>query len=97
MPIIWGSSWQCNGNAAAQQLDAYAHCFALPWHNPQQADLDLGNYERFLDISLSKDNNLTTGKCCRCCSGSTPLTLYTYMLPPAVLCRCCRRCRSTSL
>lgn len=27
-----------------------------------QADLDLGNYERFLDISLSKDNNLTTGK-----------------------------------
>ncbi|GAB4823125.1 hypothetical protein N2152v2_010171 [Parachlorella kessleri] len=27
-----------------------------------EADLDLGNYERFLDISLSKDNNLTTGK-----------------------------------
>lgn len=29
---------------------------------PMQADLDLGNYERFLDISLSRDNNLTTGK-----------------------------------
>jgi hypothetical protein len=28
----------------------------------KQADLDLGNYERFLDISLSRDNNLTTGK-----------------------------------
>ena len=27
-----------------------------------QADLDLGNYERFLDLALSKDNNLTTGK-----------------------------------
>lgn len=27
-----------------------------------QADLDLGNYERFLDISLGRDNNLTTGK-----------------------------------
>jgi len=27
-----------------------------------EADLDLGNYERFLDLSLSKDNNLTTGK-----------------------------------
>ncbi|KFM28906.1 CTP synthase 2 [Auxenochlorella protothecoides] len=27
-----------------------------------EADLDLGNYERFLDISLSKNNNLTTGK-----------------------------------
>jgi CTP synthase len=27
-----------------------------------EVDLDLGNYERFLDINLSKDNNLTTGK-----------------------------------
>lgn len=27
-----------------------------------QVDLDLGNYERFLDITLRKDNNLTTGK-----------------------------------
>jgi CTP synthase len=25
-------------------------------------DLDLGNYERFLDISLSAHNNITTGK-----------------------------------
>ncbi len=25
-------------------------------------DLDLGNYERFLDLTLTKDNNLTTGK-----------------------------------
>lgn len=27
-----------------------------------QADLDLGNYERWLDITLSRDNNITTGK-----------------------------------
>lgn len=27
-----------------------------------EVDLDLGNYERFLDICLIKDNNLTTGK-----------------------------------
>ena len=27
-----------------------------------QVDLDLGNYERFLDISLTKKHNLTTGK-----------------------------------
>lgn len=27
-----------------------------------EVDLDLGNYERFLDICLTKDNNLTTGK-----------------------------------
>ncbi len=25
-------------------------------------DLDLGNYERFLDIRLTRDNNITTGK-----------------------------------
>ena len=27
-----------------------------------EVDLDLENYERFLDIRLTKDNNLTTGK-----------------------------------
>lgn len=24
--------------------------------------MDLGNYERFLDITLAQDNNITTGK-----------------------------------
>ncbi|KAJ1538973.1 CTP synthase ura7, partial [Cladochytrium tenue] len=27
-----------------------------------EVDLDLGNYERFLDITLTRDNNITTGK-----------------------------------
>ena len=27
-----------------------------------EVDLDLGNYERYLDITLSRDNNITTGK-----------------------------------
>jgi CTP synthase len=27
-----------------------------------ETDLDLGNYERFLDVKLSSDSNLTTGK-----------------------------------
>jgi CTP synthase len=27
-----------------------------------EADLDLGNYERYLDVTLGKDNNITTGK-----------------------------------
>lgn len=27
-----------------------------------KVDLDLGNYERFLDIKLTHDNNITTGK-----------------------------------
>ncbi len=27
-----------------------------------EADLDLGNYERFLNITLTRDHNITTGK-----------------------------------
>ncbi|PWN40554.1 putative URA7-CTP synthase 1 [Ceraceosorus guamensis] len=27
-----------------------------------EADLDLGNYERYLDVTLGRDNNITTGK-----------------------------------
>lgn len=27
-----------------------------------KVDLDLGNYERFLDLKLTRDNNITTGK-----------------------------------
>ena len=26
-----------------------------------EVDLDLGNYERFLNVTLHKDNNITTG------------------------------------
>ncbi|XP_059076446.1 uncharacterized protein LOC131875788 [Cryptomeria japonica] len=34
------------------------------WHVPLllRVDLDLGNYERFLDVTLTRDNNITTGK-----------------------------------
>ena len=27
-----------------------------------EVDLDLGNYERFLDVALTRENNITTGK-----------------------------------
>ena len=27
-----------------------------------RADLDLGNYERFMDLNLTRDHNITTGK-----------------------------------
>jgi hypothetical protein len=32
-----------------------------------KVDLDLGNYERFLDITLTRDNNITTGKIYQVC------------------------------
>ena len=31
-----------------------------------QVDLDLGNYERFVDINLTRGHNITTGKVCCC-------------------------------
>lgn len=30
-----------------------------------QVDLDLGNYEWYLDVMLSRDNDIKTGKICR--------------------------------
>ncbi|KAG8508839.1 CTP synthase 2, partial [Galemys pyrenaicus] len=39
-----------------------AHCEVFVLNDGGEVDLDLGNYERFLDINLYKDNNITTGK-----------------------------------
>lgn len=55
------------GNTAALSFVLIAPCscragevFVLD--DGGEVDLDLGNYERFLDIRLTRDNNLTTGK-----------------------------------
>jgi len=42
--------------------DHYRHgeCFVLD--DGGEVDLDLGNYERYLNITLTRDNNITTGK-----------------------------------
>lgn len=34
----------------------------LPTAPRDQVDLDLGNYERFLGIELTREHNITTGK-----------------------------------
>lgn len=36
--------------------------YSLSMKAAEQADLDLGNYERFLGIRLTRDHNITTGK-----------------------------------
>lgn len=48
-----------------------------------EVDLDLGNYERYLNVTLNRDNNITTGKVYRevidkevCAAAKTP---YAYM------------------
>ncbi|OJJ50179.1 hypothetical protein ASPZODRAFT_13268 [Penicilliopsis zonata CBS 506.65] len=38
----------------------HGECFVLD--DGGEADLDLGNYERYLGVTLGKDNNITTGK-----------------------------------
>ena len=38
----------------------HGECFVLD--DGGESDLDLGNYERFLDISLTSEHNITTGK-----------------------------------
>lgn len=47
-----------NGNAVLNCL--LGEVFIL--EDGGEVDLDLGNYERFLDIRLTRDNNITTGK-----------------------------------
>ncbi len=49
-------------NYDAGTMNPYQHGEVYVLHDGTEVDLDLGNYERFLDISLSTDNNITTGK-----------------------------------
>ena len=49
-------------NSDAGTMSPFEHGEVFVLDDGGEADLDLGNYERFLDITLSKDNNLTTGK-----------------------------------
>ncbi|VDD98072.1 unnamed protein product, partial [Enterobius vermicularis] len=41
-------------------LKAHGEVFVLD--DGGEVDLDLGNYERFLDVRLTRDHNITTGK-----------------------------------
>jgi CTP synthase len=38
----------------------HGECFVL--NDGGEVDLDLGNYERYLNITLTRENNITTGK-----------------------------------
>lgn len=49
-------------NIDAGTLSPYDHGEVFILDDGGEVDLDLGNYERFLDITLSRDNNITTGK-----------------------------------
>jgi len=49
-------------NCDAGTMNPYQHGEVFVLDDGGEVDLDLGNYERFLDISLTKDHNITTGK-----------------------------------
>ena len=49
-------------NSDAGTMSPFEHGEVFVLDDGGEVDLDLGNYERFLDINLTKDNNITTGK-----------------------------------
>ncbi|KAM4796452.1 CTP synthase 2 [Rhinophrynus dorsalis] len=49
-------------NIDAGTFSPYEHGEVFVLDDGGEVDLDLGNYERFLDIRLYRDNNITTGK-----------------------------------
>lgn len=49
-------------NIDAGTFSPYEHGEVYVLDDGAEVDLDLGNYERFLDVTLHGDNNITTGK-----------------------------------
>ena len=49
-------------NYDAGTMNPYQHGEVFVLEDGSEVDLDLGNYERFLDTDLTGDNNITTGK-----------------------------------
>jgi len=49
-------------NCDAGTMNPYQHGEVYVMDDGGEVDLDLGNYERFLDIVMGRDNNITTGK-----------------------------------
>jgi len=49
-------------NVDAGTMSPFEHGEVFVLDDGAETDLDLGNYERFLDIKLTQDSNLTTGK-----------------------------------
>src|SRR5439155_1063641 len=43
-------------------MNPYQHGVVFVLDDGAEVDLDLGNYERFLDVNLTGDHNITTGK-----------------------------------
>ncbi|MBT3356823.1 MAG: CTP synthase (glutamine hydrolyzing) [Euryarchaeota archaeon] len=49
-------------NCDAGTMSPFEHGEVFVLDDGGEVDLDLGNYERFLDVALTRENNITTGK-----------------------------------
>jgi len=49
-------------NIDAGTMSPFEHGEVYVLEDGGEVDLDLGNYERYMDLSLTRDNNITTGK-----------------------------------
>jgi CTP synthase len=49
-------------NCDAGTMNPFQHGEVFVLEDGGEVDLDLGNYERFLDVNLTRDNNITTGR-----------------------------------
>ncbi|RWR94259.1 CTP synthase [Cinnamomum micranthum f. kanehirae] len=49
-------------NTDAGTMSPFEHGEVFVLDDGGEVDLDLGNYERFLDVTLTRENNITTGK-----------------------------------
>jgi CTP synthase len=49
-------------NVDAGTMNPYMHGEVFVTEDGGETDLDLGHYERFMDLDLSRNNNITTGK-----------------------------------
>ena len=67
MPVLWLlQSWFDLDNVEAKlrivDLCLIRHGEVYVLDDGGEVDLDLGNYERYLNITLTRENNITTGK-----------------------------------
>ncbi len=49
-------------NYDAGTMNPVAHGEVFVTDDGGECDMDIGNYERFIDIAMTKDHNLTTGR-----------------------------------
>jgi CTP synthase len=67
--VLKGLGFRCTAikidpylNIDAGTMSPFEHGEVFVLDDGGEGDLDLGNYERFLDVNLTRDHNITTGK-----------------------------------